>query len=211
MPPFLRGVRQFASPRMHMCSMCAHRTDHSGGEVLSSHVCVTSKHDVRLSLFFVDRIRCSRSQALYSAVPPFRPISHNILRFDQPMDTLQTSHSIQQSHSNFNVAIKRFACSRGLAVGLTNTSCCGVCGAASTASQEVREKVFSKRGVGLWQNFLHLAWRTGERNFLRQTNPGQFPVNARFAHHNPNINLALLTMTSLIPNKRSGAEPARPS
>ena len=44
-------------------------------------------------------------------------------------DTSQTSHSIQQSHSKFDVAIKRSACSRGLAVGLNNTSCCGVCSA----------------------------------------------------------------------------------
>ena len=68
---------------------------------------------------------CSGTQALYPAVLPSRSISHNILRFYHPMDTSQTSHLVQQSHSNFNVAIKRSAC-RGLVVGLTNTSCCGV-------------------------------------------------------------------------------------
>ena len=96
--------------------------------------CVTPKHDVRKSLFFVVRTRCSGTQALYPAVLPSRPISHNILRFDQPMDTSQTSHPIQQSHSNFTVAIKRSACSRGLVVGQTNTSCCGVHCAQTTES-----------------------------------------------------------------------------
>ena len=80
------------------------------------------------SLFFAHpTLRNTSAQP--PAMLPSRGISHNILRFDQPMDTSQTSHPIQQRHSNFNVAIKRSACSRGLGVGLTNTSCCGVCSA----------------------------------------------------------------------------------
>ena len=82
-----------------------HRS-HQAAKFSPPHVCVTPKHDVRLSLFFVARTQCSRTPALYSAVLPSRPISHNILRFDQPMDTSQTSHPIQESHSNFNVAKK---------------------------------------------------------------------------------------------------------
>ena len=47
----------------------------------------------------------------------------------RPADGHITNIAPQQSHSNFNVAIKRSVCSRGLVVGLANTSCCGVCGA----------------------------------------------------------------------------------
>ena len=80
------------------------------------------------------------------------PISPHILRFDQ------------QSHSHFNVAIKRSACSRGLVVGLTNTSCCGVCGAQLPESAA---KVPPKTGGCLGKYFLHLE-RVGERHFLEQ-------------------------------------------
>ena len=116
-------------PNAHVFAVRTWHRSHQAAKFSPAHVCVTSKHEVRWSLFFVARTRCSRTQALYPKVPPSRTFLHNVLRFDQPMDTSPTSHAIQQSHRNFNVAIKRSACSRGLAVGLANTPCCGVRGA----------------------------------------------------------------------------------
>ena len=104
-------------------------------------------------------------------------------------------HPIQQSHSNFKVAIKRSACSRGLVMGLTNTSCCGVCSVqphrkcwrkmadASTARQEVRVKVFSKNGRRSREVLSPFGGAYWETIFLGQKNADQFTVCARFAHH----------------------------
>ena len=70
-----------------------HRS-HQAAKFSPPHVCVTSMHDVRsVAVFFVASTRCSGTQALYPAVLPSRPVSHNILRFDQPMDTSQTSQA----------------------------------------------------------------------------------------------------------------------
>ena len=157
--------------------MRAWHRSHQAAKFSPPHVCVSLKHDVRLSLL---------KQALCTAVPPSRQISQNILRFDQPMDTSQTSHSIRQSHSNFSVAIKRSAWSRGLAVGLTDTSCCGVCNAQPhrkgegcqlplTASQQVRGEVFVKREE-VWRNAFSI-WRSVLRKDIWECEKSQ-PIHS---------------------------------
>ena len=129
-PPVCAPAPSPPPPRMHMCLMCAHSKDHiKRRSSLLPYVCVTPKYDCPLVAIFCRPHPMFRNTSAQhrGATIKANITQHSVLR---PADGHITNIApLQQSHSNFNVAIKRSACSRGLAVGLTNTSCCGVCSA----------------------------------------------------------------------------------
>ena len=153
---------------MHMCfDVRTMARIMSSGEVLSTARLRDPQARCPLVAIFVAGTRCSGTHALYSAVLPPRPISHNILLFDQTMDTSQASHAIQQGHSNFNVAIKRVVVVFLWALPTPRASECVALSPTEIPAKDGRcfhgkprgegQGLFQKRKTGLEKYFVHVA------------------------------------------------------
>ena len=193
--PFFIESASLPSPRMHMRLIVRtwHRS-HQAAKFSPPHVCVTPQARCPLVAIFCRLHPMFRNT---SAPPRGATIKANITTF-RASTSRWTHHKHRTPSSKATVTSMWPSNVLRVVVVLLwalPTLCAAECAVLNPTESSAKDGRCPYGRGGLGKYFLHLAGRIGERLFLGQTNPGQFPACARFAHHKTSLRFASIVLS----------------